>query len=477
MSSAPSPATLAHPGNISHWFNQLYGANGATLTARPALPGSRTADVCIVGAGYGGLWTAYALKQGDPSLDVVIVEAEVAGYGASGRNGGAVIAQFNGSRAYWSRRGGREGAIAMEQAVQATVDEIGAAVAREGIDCAFSKNGVIMVARTPLEDERFKASIAEDREWGFGEASTRYLSAGEVAERITVAGALGARFNAHCASIHPGALVRGLAEAVERQGTTIYEGTRATSIEPGVVRTERGDVRARVVVRATEAYTESLSSHRRIMVPVHTSMLATEVIPEDVWEQIGWAGREALLAEHPFLHLQHTADRRITIGGDDNRVPYLYGSKPCPDAPAPAKVFDMYHNELLKLFPALRDVRIEHSWQGVFAAPRNWAPGTGFDKGTGVGWAGGYVGEGVATSNLAGRTLADLILGKDTNLTRLPFVGPPARRWEPEPLRAIGSAGIAQLRHFGDEAEARSGKPSRVLELGNKIAGYTGHIG
>jgi glycine/D-amino acid oxidase-like deaminating enzyme len=471
-------SVLADPGRISHWFRQLYPAGGAPLVQRPALTESREADVCIVGAGYTGLWTAYELLRAEPSLEVVLLEAEVAGYGASGRNGGAVIAQFNGSREYWTKRGGRAGTMAMERAVRDSVVEVGAAVEREGIDCSYARNGVLMAARTPLEAERFKASVDEDREWGWTEDDSRYLSGPEMLERVQVDGAIGARFNAHCASIHPGALVRGLADTVERLGATIHEGTRVTAIEPGLARTADGHtVRARFVLRATEAYTESLETHKRIMVPVHTSMLVTEVIPDAIWEQIGWAGREALLAEHPFLHLQHTADHRITIGGDDNRVPYLYNSAPSPDEPAPGRVRTMYRRELVRLFPALRDVRIDHSWQGVFAAPRNWAPGVGLDRATGLAWAGGYVGEGVATSNLAGRTMADLILGRDTELTRLPFVGPPARRWEPEPLRAIGAAGIAVMRQIGDRAELRTGKPSRIIDLGNRAAGYTGHIG
>lgn len=471
-------SVLADPARVSHWFKQLYADGDERLVQRPALAESREADVCIVGAGYTGLWTAYALLRADPALAVVLLDAEVAGYGASGRNGGAVIAQFNGSREYWTKRGGRAGAMAMERAVRDAVAEVGAAVEREGIDCAYARNGVVMVARTPLEAQRFRATVDEDREWGWTPQDSRYLSGPEVLERIKVGGAIGARFNAHCASIHPGALVRGLADAVERLGATIYEGTRVTAIEPGVARTASGPtVRARTILRATEAYTESLETHKRVMVPVHTSMLVTEVLPDHVWAQIGWAGREALLAEHPFLHLQHTADHRITIGGDDNRVPYLYNSAPNPDEPAPGRVLSMYRRELVRLFPALRDVRIDHSWQGVFAAPRNWAPGVGIDRATGLAWAGGYVGEGVATSNLAGRTMADLILDRDTELTRLPFVGPPARKWEPEPLRAIGAAGIAVLRQIGDKAELRTGKPSRIVELGNRAAGYTGHIG
>jgi glycine/D-amino acid oxidase-like deaminating enzyme len=471
-------ALLADPGRVSHWFAQLHPSEGPPLQPRAPLTCSRAADVCIVGGGYTGLWTAYYLLRTNPSTSIVILEAEVAGYGASGRNGGAVIAQLNGSRAYWERRGGRDGVIAMERAVQGAVEAVGEVVRTESIDCAYAKNGVIMVARTALEADRFRESVEEDRHWGLDESDTRLLSADEVRSRVRVNGAVGARFNAHCATIDPGRLVRGLADVVQRRGAMIHEGTRVTRIDPGRARTADGhEVRAPVIVRATEAYTDSLQTHRRLMVPVHTSMLVTEPIADELWEQIGWQGREALLAEHPFLHLQHTADRRITIGGDDNRVPYRYGSAPGPDGPALPKVLRMYQRELVKLFPALRDLRIDHSWQGVFAAPREWAPGVGLDRRTGLAWAGGYVGEGVATSNLAGQVLADLVLGRDSDLTRLPFVGAPQRRWEPEPLRTIGAFAIAAMRQHAERTESRTGSTSRLMELANRAAGYTGHIG
>jgi glycine/D-amino acid oxidase-like deaminating enzyme len=468
---------LANPRLHSHWMGDMYPADKGGLTLRPSLEGSREADICIVGAGYTGLWTAYELKRADPSLEIVILEAKMAGYGASGRNGGAVIAQFNGSRKYWTKRGGREGTIAMERAAQQAVDVIGETVAREKIDCKYSKNGVVIAARTELEAEHMRHSVEEDRNWGFGDEDSRWLSREETLERINIEGVLGARLGLHCASIHPGRLVRGLADVVERQGTTIYEGTPVTSIAPGVVKHAGGEVRAKVVQRATEAYTESLDSHRRVMVPVHTSMLVTEKLSKADLKAIGWGGREALLAEHPFLHLQHTADDRITIGGDDNRTPYLYGSAPSPDAPPPEKVAAMFASELTRLFPALAEVKFESSWQGIFAAPRNWAPGVGFDPATGMAWGGGYVGEGVAMSNLVGRTLADLIRGQDTELTRLPFVGPPARRWEPEPLRWIGSAAISRMRDRAIESEIRTGRPSRLMAFANRLAGFTGSVG
>jgi glycine/D-amino acid oxidase-like deaminating enzyme len=459
------------PADISHWFAQLY-PNGS-VPERPAAEGTISCDVCIVGAGYTGLWTAYELRRSQPDLDVVVVDANTAGFGASGRNGGAVIALIQGTREQWSI-GGRDKAIALERAIIATVDEIGAVVEREQIDCGFSKNGVLEVARTPLELRHFEHIVERDREWGFGEDDYRMLTADETRRRVSVDGAVGARFSPHCASIHPGALVRGLAEAVEQAGARIYERSPVVRIEPGSAVMRNGEIRASYVIRATEAYTESIENMRALIVPVRTSMIVTEPLGEDLLAQIGWAGREAVLAEHPFVHLQHTSDHRITIGGDDSRVPYRYGSRPTEPGSPSHHVAETYRQQLVKLFPALRDVRIERSWQGVFGAPRTWRPGVGLDRKTGVGWAGGYVGEGVVASNLAGRTMSDLIGGRDTELTRLPWVGQAPRRWEPEPLRYAGACVIWGMRTLGERRETATGKPSRLLAAGNRLAGYRG---
>lgn len=462
--------------DISHWFAELYG-DEAFIPERDPLPGPMKADVAIVGAGYTGLWTAYELLRSDPGLSVVLLEAKFTGYGPSGRNGGAAISQLNGGRDFWTKHGGREGAVAMERAVQAGVDEIGAAIEREQIDAKFKKAGVLMLARSPLEARTFRDSVRADRDWGFGPEDTVYLEREQAEARIRVGGLVGAKYNAHSASHDPARLVTGLAATVERLGGRIFERTRVTAIEPHKAITDRGTVEARYVIRATEAYTGSIAGHARTMVPVHTSMIATEPIDEAVWAEIGWAQRETVLAEHPFLHLQRTHDNRITIGGDDPRVPYYFGSKTSFDREPAQFLQRHYREQLVKLFPPLRDVRIAHAWAGVFAAPRDWAPSVGVDHETGLGWGGGYVGEGVVPSNMAGRTLRDLILKKDTEMTALPWVRKPARSWEPEPIRWAGSAAIFQGRVWGEAMEERSGKASWLVPFANRLAGFRGHLG
>lgn len=463
---------------LSHWWRMMELKNGGALPDRPSLEGDRDADVVIVGAGYTGLWTALELLKAKPTLDVVVLEAKVAGYGASGRNGGAVIGQLNGSRGFWAKKGGgRHAAIAMEKAVQDSIDAIAEVVTEESIDCGFSKNGVLVVARSPLEDKMLAESVEVDREFGFGPEDSRYLNADEVSERISVAGARGARYSAHCASVDGARLAWGLAKAVEARGGTIYEHSPVRRIESGVAVTDKARVKATYVIRATEAYTESIDNQRGQLIPVHTSMIVTEPLGSDVIAQIGWSGREAVLAEHPFLHLQFTPDNRITIGGDDPRVPYLFGSAPNPEGEASPKVVAHYRGQLIKMFPVLKDAKIAGSWQGIFGVSRLWAPGVGLDKQSGLGYAGGYVGEGLASSNMAGRTMRDLVLGESTELTALPWTNLTARRWEPEPLRYIGAGVIWSARAFGDHTESKFNKPSRVTAVANKITGFTGHLG
>ncbi|HWH27237.1 MAG TPA: FAD-dependent oxidoreductase [Pseudolysinimonas sp.] len=465
-----------HAKDISHWFAEIYG-DDAVIPTRDPLPGPIKADVAIVGAGYTGLWTAYELLRSAPGLKVVLLEAKFVGYGPSGRNGGAAISQIVGSRQFWAKRGGREGAIGMERAVQNGVDEIGTAVAREGIECKFAKNGVLMLARTPLEVEHFRHSVEEDRKFGFTAEDTVYLEQADAVARINAANLLGAKFNSHCASIDPARLVQGLAAAVEKLGGTVYEQTRVSSIEPRRAITERGLVEAEFVIRATEAYTGWIDGKKRQIVPVHTTMIATEVISDALWSEINWAKRETVLAEHPFLHLQHTSDHRITIGGDDPRVPYRFGSATSDDHQPAEELQQHYYRQLIKLFPPLAGVKIAHSWSGVFGAPRDWAPSVGVDHSTGLGWGGGYVGEGVVPSNMAGRTLRDLILKKDTEMTALPWVRKHPRGWEPEPIRYIGSAAIFAARRAGENNEERTQKASKLLAAANRAAGFTGHLG
>jgi glycine/D-amino acid oxidase-like deaminating enzyme len=452
---------------ISHWFSQL----DPPPVPRPSLPGPREADVCIVGAGFTGLWTALELRRADPSLEVVVLEAEVAGFGASGRNGGWVLGELAGSPATFAERAGREALQAQIRAIRATVDEVGAAVEREGIDCSFKKGGSLHVAQTPLELERVRERVAEEEHWYPGdEDGPIMLDAAETRERINVDGALGSRWFPHCARVQPARLARGLADAAERAGATIHEGTRVTRIEPHAAHTAHGTVRARFVVRATEAYTVDLEGMRRALVPLNSAMIVTDPLPAETWAELRWEHADCMLdGRHRYVYLQRTGDDRIAIGG--RGAPYRFGSRTDREGPLPAATAHELRERLLTLFPALRDTGITAGWHGVFGVGRDWMPAVGLDRETGLAWGGGYVGEGVAASNLAGRTLRDLLLGRDTELTTLPWVAEPSRPWEPEPLRFAGVRAVNALMVAADRREGRTGRPAVAAKVANAIAG------
>ncbi len=451
---------------VSRWLAQLSPLG----PPRPALSGFREADVCIVGGGFTGLWTAYELRRADPSLEVVVLEAEVAGFGASGRNGGWVLGDLAGSKEVWATRRGRDAVVAQDRAIADTVAEIGAVIAREGIDCDFVHGGTLLVAQTPLELDGVRAAIEADRAWGMGPQDSVLLSAGEAAARVAIDGILGARFFVHCARVQPAALARGLADAAERAGAVIHEHTPVAEIRPGVAVTPGGTVRARYIVRATEGYTAKLPGLRRLLVPLGSSMIATEPLSASTWQSIGWENRETVHAgQHRYVYLQRTADDRIAIGG--RGVPYRFGSVTDQSSTPPERTISALRARLAGLFPALDGIGIEQAWHGVLGVSRQWLPAVGLDRDTGIAWAGGYVGEGVAAANLAGRTLRDLLLGQDTELTRLPWVGPIGRSWEPEPLRWIGIHTVNSLLVGADRREARTNRRSLETKLARFISG------
>jgi glycine/D-amino acid oxidase-like deaminating enzyme len=449
--------------SLSFWHDSVPGP----LTPGDPLPGDIQADVAIVGAGLTGLWTAYYLAKRDPGLRIVVCERQIAGFGASGRNGGWCSALFPASLAKLSRLSapgqdhavGRDGAAAMQRAMQETVDEVGRVAAAEGIDCHFAKGGTVMLARSPAQLERAKAEVAEAREFGFGEESLRLLGAAEASRLVGATKVAGGTYTPHCAAIHPARLVRGLAAVVRGAGVAVYEQTPVLSLAPGRVVTAHGTVRADIVMRATEGYTPGLPGFERAIVPVYSLMVATEPLPPSVFEQIGLADRPTFGdLRNMIIYGQRTADDRLAFGG--RGAPYHLGSAIRPGYDRVPGVFAALRQTLAELFPVLGSVAVSHTWGGPLGIPRDWCASVGLDRSTGVGWAGGYVGDGVSTTNLAGRTLADLITGSDSPLTSLPWVGHRSPDWEREPLRWLGvNAGLQAMR-VADWEEARTGRPS-----------------
>lgn len=443
------------------------------LAPRPALEAPTDADVAIIGAGYTGLWTAYYLAKADPHLRVVVLEKDIAGFGASGRNGGWVSSYFTTPLSTLAAEHGRDAARAMQRNMNDAVDEVGRVVEAESIDAGYRKSGCLWISTSPGQTPRLRDVLEEQRRFGIGEEDWAWLSRREVDERLRVEGCLGGLYGAQYARVQPARLARGLADAVERLGVRICEQTPALSVGPKRVETPSGSVEAEAVILATEAYTVRLPGRTRDLVPIHDFMIATAPVPASVWEEIGWGGRELLTdGRYLIVYAQRTADDRIAIGG--LTAPYHFRSRISDKYERPMELFKRIHIALERLFPAVSDVPITHRWGGVLGATRDWHACVDFDPATGLGWAGGYVGDGVASANLAGRTLADLILRKDGELAGLPWVGHRSGPWEPEPLRWLGAKGVNVLLAYADDVEFGKSRPVRWKPLLDKVQHLVG---
>jgi glycine/D-amino acid oxidase-like deaminating enzyme len=377
--------------HLSLWWDELPDDLRTPLGSR--LASDATADVAIVGAGYTGLWTAYYLKLIDPALRVTVLDAEQAGFGASGRNGGWASALFPASLDALARQSSKAEAIRLKREMFATVDEIGRVATHEGWEIDWHKGGTIVAARTPLQLSNARAEVAHQRAWGFGPADVELLDRATAAGRLNATDVLGGTFTPHCAAIHPAKLVRNLARTVVALGVTLHENTRVDSIEPGIVRTAGGIVRAEVVVRATEGFTRTLRGHTRTLAPVYSLMLATEPLSPDVWARIGLADRETFSdGRHLIIYGQRTADHRLAFGG--RGAPYHFGSRITPDQDRNPAIHAALWEVLTDLVPAVSGSAVTHTWGGPLGVPRDWWASCGLDRGTGLAWSGGYVGDG-----------------------------------------------------------------------------------
>ncbi|WLS00124.1 NAD(P)/FAD-dependent oxidoreductase [Shinella sumterensis] len=455
-------------GNISFWYADI----GGLPQKRSPLPGDRTADVCIIGAGYTGLWTAYYLKKANPSLDIVVVEREFAGFGASGRNGGWLSGGFGWSREKYLKTSTRGAVVDMQRAMAGTVDEVIRVAETEGIDADILRADNLTVATNQPQLDRAREEYQFYLDWEMPPEQIEMLSAEEAARHIRIANVKGGFVIRDMARVQPAKLVRGLAAVVERLGVPIFEGTAVTAFEKGRVTTDRGTVRAPVIIRATEGFTAGLPGEERTWLPLNSAQIVTEPVPDALWEQIGWEGHELLGdAAHAYCYAQRTREGRITMGG--RGVPYRFGSQTDVNGQTQQATIEALHAILTRLLPQTKSLRIDHAWCGVLGVPRDWCTTAGFDRQTGIGWAGGYVGLGVSSSNLAGRTLADLVLGRETALTGLPWVNRTVRKWEPEPFRWLGVHSMYQLYRIADEREfAGLAQTSRLAAIADAITGH-----
>ena len=437
--------------SISFWFDSL----GAEPELRSPLPGDCDVDVAIVGGGFTGLWTAYYLMLADPGCRVAVIERETAGFGASGRNGGWCFAMLHGLEHYFERDPLSAGAL--REAIKASVDEVGAVCKTEGIEADFHKGGGLAIATNARQAERLREGLSWEREIGWTEEDAYWLDPEDVMDRIRVSSNHGGSFHANAAAVNPAKLARGVADAAERRGASIYEQTTALAVEPGLVRTSHGNIRAPRIVMALDAHVTKLAGCRRNALPFYEHMIAIEPLSAQVWEEIGLAERGLFGdASRLFTYAQRTADDRIAIGG--RHIGYHYGSAIGARFERNPHVEQLLIDSLRETLPQLGDFTVTHRWGGVLGMPRDMIASIAIDETTGIAGVGSYAGEGVCPSNLAGRTLSDFALGRRTPLLELPWVGHRSPQWEPEPLRWLGVKTALALNASTDRADTRGGR-------------------
>lgn len=456
---------------ISLWMDQL----DDPLQARPALEHDLDVNVAIIGAGYTGLWTAYYLKRQAPELKIAIIEAQTAGFGASGRNGGWLMGNLLGEDRLLAGLNPEQRRASFDL-LHAIPDEVAQVLQREGIDCDYRKGGALYcAARYPEQEGSLRRYLDKLYAQGLTEADYRWLAPQQLAEQIRIAKPYGGIYAPHVATINPAKLVRGLARAVERMGVTIYENSPVSHWQSGSLRTAKASVRAAWVVPAVEGYANTLPLLGRYQLPVQSLIVATEPLPASTWDEIGLSHGQAFgESSRQVTYGQRSADNRLVFGA---RGGYQFAGKLRHNFDLTDSEVELRRYLFSELFPQLKNVKITHSWGGNLGMSRQFRPHMLCDHKTGIALSGGYGGEGVGATNLGGRTLADLILGHDTPLIHQPWVirerGLEALKpWEPEPCRWLGYNAIIRSFVHEDQVLANPNTAPWRRKLATGVAGF-----
>ena len=425
---------------------------------RPALTTDTSVDIAIIGAGYTGLWSAFHLIKQNPGLSIAIFERDSVGFGASGRNGGWASALYPISHERLLRENGAEAALLVRKLWHESITQIEEFSTSEKVDIDFCRGGTLTVARNKAQLNRLQKDFTSYEAEGY-----ELLNRSESMSRIGVSRTLGSMYTRDCARIHPLKLAQALADAVEKRGVKIFENTPVTSYSMNELITDGGKVRAKTIIVATEAYSPQFNQLKRSVVPLYSLLVATEPLPEVFWNEIGWKENETLApASHLIVYAQRTADNRIAIGG--RGAPYHYNSSIKDSYDNHARVHESLRKLARSWFPALRDYSFTHAWGGPLGIARDWHPSVSYDKKSGIGRAGGYVGDGVTSAYIAGQTITSLVLDRDDEHLKLPWVNHRSPQWEPEPIRwASLHAGLSAA-SWADREEMITGAPSVIAK-------------
>lgn len=414
--------------------DRSFWLEGAPYAARDPVQGDRRVDVAIVGAGFTGLSTALHLLEAEPGMEIAVLDSEVVGFGASGRNAGFSMTLFGLTLSTTALLFGRWRAAAAHRYMEEAVETLERIVATHDIACDYERPGFLRVATSPAYAKRIQEEIALAHRLGLG--GIEWIDADAVRAQVDSPAYLGAWWEPRCGLLDPAKLVRGLADVVERRGGAIHERSPALEIDDNggelAITTPRGRLRAGRLVLATNAYSHLLPQLGRRQVPAWTHIVLTEPLTDAQLAPIGWAGRQGIEDARNLVHYYRlTADNRLLMGGRD--VTLSFGRDMDRDR-SPA-TFAALEADVRATFPSLADVRFSHRWGGPVSVPLQMTPALGYLGDRRTVYALGCMGHGVSLTHLNGRTLADLLLERTTERTEQFFVNRRVIPWPPEPVR------------------------------------------
>lgn len=447
------------------WRTRSLWTERGSYSPVSCLQGSEVADVVVVGAGFTGLWSAIQLKEADPAIDVVVCEAKVAAYGASGRNAGFAMTMVGRNLHDLVRKVGPDRAKATHLAMRETLEEIEKFSVSEGIDAAISAPGLLTVSNGPDQDMRIAQDLRAAECLGLEDFHPR--SGTECQQLVASERLRCGHFEDDALLVDPAALCRGLRDAALRRGVRIYEHTPVdTLVEAGgrvEARTPFGTVLADRALVATNAYAFSIKALRRFIFTVYAYILVTEPLSDEQWARVGWENRMGIEDKRVMPHFHRpTPDGRILWGGRDAPISPI-GANPRYDRDS--RVFSRLEETFRWNFPQLHDVAIERGWGGPVCGTLNCFSSVGFlGRSERICYALGYAGHGVGQSHLAARIVRDLLLGTRSELLELPLARERPLPLPPEPLRSWVLAGSQRFLQRADD-----GAPTVLSRLATRV--------
>ncbi|MFO0997652.1 MAG: FAD-binding oxidoreductase [Alphaproteobacteria bacterium] len=446
---------------ISYWLGEALAAEGNPAPA-PALGEDRRADVCIVGGGFSGLWTALHLKEQRPSLDIVVLEKDICGAGSSGRNGGFCMTWASKLPTVVKMGGAQEG-VRLLRASQDAVRAIGRFCRENAIDCHFRDDGWLWTAGHASENGAWNDVL--DVLDKLGAQAFERLTPEEVARRAGSRGHVAGVFEAGAATVQPARLNRGLRRVALAKGVRIYENTMMTGLDRGTpprVRTAKGTITADKVVLALGTWAAALPEFRRTLVPLSADMVVTAPMADSL-KAVGLTTGVAISDSSMLVnYYRTTVDGRIVFGRGGGY--FIFGGRLGTTFDGPTPRAAEVASELHRYYPSIAKVPLAENWRGPVERTATGLPFFGtLPSNPNIVYGHGYTGNGVGPSYLGGRILASLTLGLDDEWSSCPLAKGPKGQFPPEPFRYVGAVMVKAAIKRKEAAEIAGRRP-RALD-------------